>query len=269
MKQRVLTASIILPIFLLIMFSKNNIILFCFINLISILGLHEYYKSFHLDKGFYTIGMLLSLTYNLLVSSSISNSFITFMLISSFIVISLALFKYNTNSLSNVIITISGILYVPFLFSFVWLIYSSSNTGYLLAWFIFVISWSTDTCACLIGSYMGKRRITPVLSPKKSLEGFLGGTICTTTITLLLGCFFNLHFNISNNNFLLFFIVAGLIGSITSQIGDLTASAVKRLNNIKDFGAIFPGHGGILDRFDSVLFVAPTVYLLAHAFNLI
>lgn len=270
MKERILTTCVILPIFLAIMLSKNNIVVFCFVSLMSILGLREYYKSFNIFKdGYYYIGMVLSLIFNVLIKYFDNSIFIPFILVSSFIILTYALLNYNEHSLIKAAITILGLLYIPFLFSFVWLIYSISNIGNLLVWFIFVIAWSTDTCACLIGSYIGKRRITPILSPKKSLEGFVGGTLCTTLITFLLGYALIKLGMLSSNNFLLISFALGFVGSIVSQIGDLTASAIKRLNEIKDFGVIFPGHGGILDRFDSVLFVAPCVYLIIQLFNII
>lgn len=267
MKQRILTASVILPIFILIMLTNSYPVLFSFIGALSLLGVKEYYKSFNnLDSSFNFIGLLGTVIFIFFVSPNLNSRFIPFSITFSFFVLAISIFRYNENSITNAAITILGILYVPFLLFFVLSVYSIDKWGCLLTWFIFLISWCTDSFACIIGSIIGKRKITPVLSPKKSLEGFVGGTLSTTIICSIIGYLLVFLGYINSNKFIIFCFIIGLFGSIMAQIGDLVASAIKRRNNIKDFGTIFPGHGGILDRFDSVLFVAPTIYLISQIF---
>ena len=103
---------------------------------------------------------------------------------------------------------------------------------------------------------MGKHKLCPKLSPKKTVEGAVGGVIGALAFSLLFGHFFLEE----GHTFNIGFILMVLIGSVVSQLGDLSASAFKRQMGIKDYGKLIPGHGGILDRFDSVLFVAPYLY---------
>ena len=124
------------------------------------------------------------------------------------------------------------------------------------------VAWLSDTGAYFFGKYLGKNRLCPDISPKKTFEGFLGGILVCILSVMLIGFIFdNFIFSekYSINYFILFLL--GLIGSPISALGDLCFSAVKRNCHVKDFGNVIPGHGGILDRFDSVIFVAPYTYL--------
>ena len=107
--------------------------------------------------------------------------------------------------------------------------------------------------------------MTPNLSPKKSWEGAVGGIVGSGLASALFGFFYAKHFNL-NYGVIAIFAFIGCLGAFISMCGDLVASAVKRNNNVKDFGNVIPGHGGVLDRFDSVLFTAPTVYFLITLF---
>lgn len=171
------------------------------------------------------------------------------------ILFSLIVFLHDRYSLNDIALTFFGILYVPFLLSFIVLTRSLEH-GVLFIWIIF-LAWSTDTFAYFSGVFMGKHKLLPAISPKKTIEGSIGGVIGCVAATVLYGVF--IRTQISDIP-LYHFIVIGLLNGIISQIGDLGASAIKRFVNIKDYGRIMPGHGGVLDRFDSILFVAPVVY---------
>ena len=128
-------------------------------------------------------------------------------------------------------------------------------------WLIFLSSWGCDTCAYCVGMLIGKHKMAPRLSPKKSVEGGVGGVLGAA----LLGALFSLAMNQwggADVDPLLYAVICGA-GGIISQIGDLAASAIKRNHDVKDYGKLIPGHGGILDRFDSVIFTAPVIYYLA------
>ena len=148
---------------------------------------------------------------------------------------------------------------MAFMMSFIYYTRELPN-GHFLIWLIFITSWVSDTCAYAVGSLLGKHKMTPNLSPKKSIEGGIGGIAGTVIACILFGLYFIKHFNL-DYRLLISFGIIGLVGSAISMCGDLVASAVKRNNDVKDYGKILPGHGGILDRFDSVLFTAPMVYL--------
>ena len=167
--------------------------------------------------------------------------------------------KINFNDIAS---TILGIIYIPMMMLFLILTWNMNN-GYLLVWFIFAGAWMTDIFAYLVGITIGKHKFSKV-SPNKSIEGCIGG---------LLGCaiFFGLYSAYLNNNFLVelgtelnvvFITIIGVFISLISQIGDFFASSIKRHCDIKDFGGIMPGHGGILDRFDSIIMISPFVYIL-------
>ena len=126
----------------------------------------------------------------------------------------------------------------------------------------FISSWICDTCAYLTGMAIGKHKLAPVLSPKKSIEGAIGGVVGSA----LVGALFAWLFLIPETGSDAMIWVVALIsaaGAVISQVGDLSASAIKRNHDIKDYGKIIPGHGGIMDRFDSVLFTAPVIYFLS------
>lgn len=132
--------------------------------------------------------------------------------------------------------------------------------GGVAVWLIFLSSWGCDTCAYCVGMLIGKHKMAPKLSPKKSVEGGVGGVFGAA----LLGALFSLamnHWAQAEVSPAFYALICG-IGGIISQIGDLAASAIKRNHEIKDYGKLIPGHGGILDRFDSVIFTAPVVYYL-------
>ena len=131
-----------------------------------------------------------------------------------------------------------------------------------MVWLIFLCSWGCDTCAYCVGVLIGKHKMAPKLSPKKSIEGAIGGVAGAALLTILYGFLFQEQMKLSVEYIL---VLAGIsaIGALISMVGDLAASAVKRNYDIKDYGKLIPGHGGILDRFDSVIFTAPIIYYLA------
>ena len=129
---------------------------------------------------------------------------------------------------------------------------------------VFVCAWMTDTAAYFTGCACGKHKLIPKVSPKKTVEGAVGGVIAAVlSCVLYLFILKKAGFDIRGLNYLSI-VVIGCVASIFSQIGDLVASAIKRDCDVKDFGNLLPGHGGLLDRFDSVMYIAPLVfYMLA------
>ena len=116
-----------------------------------------------------------------------------------------------------------------------------------------IAAFGSDIFAYFTGYFLGKRKMAPVLSPKKTIEGAVGGLIGSSVLSWLFGFIFM-------REMALVCLVLGLVGGAAGMAGDLTASAFKRKMGIKDYGDLIPGHGGIMDRFDSVIFVAPVVY---------
>ena len=165
--------------------------------------------------------------------------------------------KFHAN---QVMASVFAFLYAPVLLSFVYQTRMCTN-GFYIVWTILISSWGCDTCAYVVGMLLGKRKIFPVLSPKKSLEGCIGGILGTGLIGWLYGYFFvNSAYPDTNVTWAIAVICA--VGAVMSMVGDLAASAIKRNNDIKDYGKLIPGHGGIMDRFDSMIVTAPIIYFL-------
>ena len=151
--------------------------------------------------------------------------------------------------------------YVSVMLSYIYKIRVMDNGGYFVV-LIFLCSWGNDTLAYCFGVLFGKHKMSPHLSPKKSVEGLIGGILGAGLLGLLYGLFLQyfIHIDITMDYlFIVLFIICAL-GAFPAVIGDLAASAIKRNYDIKDYGTLIPGHGGILDRFDSVIFIAPIIY---------
>ena len=151
--------------------------------------------------------------------------------------------------------------YPAVLFGFVYLTRELEH-GIYLVWMIFISSWICDTCAYAVGMVFGKHRLAPVLSPKKSVEGAVGGVLGSALVGALFAKLFLAPASGSEQAVWAAALI-GAMGAVISQVGDLAASAIKRNHEIKDYGKLIPGHGGIMDRFDSVLFTAPVIYYLS------
>ncbi len=167
-----------------------------------------------------------------------------------------AVFRHDRYTLSDLSLTLFGIMYIPFLLSF-FILTRNMEFGSYYMWIIFIGAWATDTFAYFTGISMGRRRFLPQVSSKKTVEGSIGGLVgCIAAMTV-----YGLFVAGKVGNIPLYhFAALGALCGIVSQLGDWAASAIKRYAGVKDYGKIMPGHGGLLDRFDSILFIAPTVY---------
>ena len=155
-----------------------------------------------------------------------------------------------------------GIFYTSFAFAcLVWLRSATGPYRYLL---VFIGPWVSDTFAYLTGRAFGKHKLIPEVSPKKTVEGAVGGVVFAALAFVLYGWILRRFFAPGSSVNLLVMGLAGAVVAVISQIGDLAMSVVKRRYGVKDYGWIFPGHGGVLDRFDSVLLTAPVLVLLSQ-----
>ena len=173
--------------------------------------------------------------------------------------------RYPKDHINQVAKSIFALIYVPVMMSFIYLL-REYEMGEWLIWLVLISSWGADTCAYCVGKLIGKHHFSE-LSPKKTIEGCVGGIVGAALIAFGyawfvpegMGEYFILDVRIM-------FPVVAAISALISQIGDLSASAIKRNYEVKDYGKIIPGHGGVLDRFDSVIFVAPFIYILLYVF---
>ncbi|MBR4515562.1 MAG: phosphatidate cytidylyltransferase [Lachnospiraceae bacterium] len=181
-------------------------------------------------------------------------------LIIAFIIVLLGVyvFAYPSYTDKEVMVALFSFMYVALMLSYVYRIRQLANGGALVV-MVFICSWVNDTLAYCAGVTMGKHKMSPKLSPKKSIEGLIGGLLGSFLVGLGYGFFFAKQVEAIDHAPIIF-AVAGLLGAAVSVIGDLAASAIKRNNDIKDYGTLIPGHGGILDRFDSIIITAPIVY---------
>ena len=173
-------------------------------------------------------------------------------------------FSFPKFKANQVMATYFSLIYAPVMLSFIFLT-RQLPYGIYLVWMIFISSWISDTCAYLVGVLIGKHKLVPQLSPKKTVEGSIGGILGSAVVGALFG-FLLLDKTLGGHQFGVMLFVIGAIGSVISQVGDLAASAIKRNHDIKDYGKLIPGHGGIMDRFDSVIFTAPMIYFLIIIF---
>ncbi len=153
------------------------------------------------------------------------------------------------------------LIYAPLLLSSLYIIREGWEQGAILTVLVFLCSWGSDTCAYVVGVLFGKHKMAPKLSPKKSVEGGVGGV---AGAALLFGLYTYYVINpVSVDQLRIDLLPAmclGAVGALVSMVGDLAASAVKRDHQIKDYGKLIPGHGGIMDRFDSVIMAAPFIF---------
>lgn len=165
--------------------------------------------------------------------------------------------RYHANQIMAAMVSF---LYGPVMLSFLYLIREGLNEGIYLVWFVFLASWGSDTCAYCVGVLIGKHKMAPELSPKKSVEGAVGGVV-GAALLFVLYAYFVINRYTGMTLPLPFAAVLGAVGALISMVGDLAASAIKRDHGIKDYGKLIPGHGGIMDRFDSVIVAAPVVFI--------
>ena len=249
LQKRVLTGVIGLFVLIFIVM-QGGLVLKAAIFLLSIEVIKELYNAFknikiNINVITLVLGSILLLlfeVYNISLEFSI-----IFVLFASFIVL---LFN-DKYKLEDITFTVFSFIYGPYLLTLL------NGLSRELLFLVFIIAFSTDTFAYFIGSAIGKHKLIPKVSPNKSIEGAIGGIVGCLIITLIYFYFLELPINA----LVVIFII---ISSIAGQIGDLIASKIKRVTGIKDYAKLLPGHGGILDRFDSTILVIPFVYILQY-----
>ncbi len=263
-KTRLISGIMLLAIAITVITLGENV-LFGAVLVISLVGMTELYKIVKVERSLLgIIGYLVAIGYNILIYFSLDDYlqllFIGFLLILMVVYV----IAYPLYRIEQVMTVFFGLFYVAIMLSYIYRV-AALEDGAILVWLIFIGAWGSDTCAYAVGILLGKHKMAPRLSPKKSVEGCVGGVIGAALIgyiyALILG---DKIVGLANPRVL--FAIIGASSSVISQIGDLAASAIKRNYNIKDYGKLIPGHGGILDRFDSIIFTAPIVYYLAVFF---
>lgn len=260
--KRVLTTVLGLPIVAIVFLYGNQYVIGSVILVVSIICMYEYFTAIKkVSKPIQWLGYLSNVF--IIGAMLIPEEKLIQLVAFSIPVILLILFLQviitdMKTTFKDVAYTLVGILYIPFFFMFLELLRCMENGKILLA-YTFVISWSTDIFAYLIGKSFGKHKFSRI-SPKKSIEGCIAGIIGAVVMSLIYIYIAN-HFWGTEYLYVTIVIISFVL-SVLSQIGDFVASSVKRFVDMKDYGNILPGHGGMLDRMDSLVFIAPFMYLV-------
>ncbi len=267
--------SVILTIITVTSIVLGGYVLWGVLLVVSLIGLMELYRAVGVNRTLAAgVGYLAGVAwYALLMLKDIfpdnpafeTGSLTVLIMIAVFLILLLAVYvfsfpKYNSEQVMTIFF---GFFYVALTLSYIYLV-RELNGGAYTVWLIFIGSWGADTMAYMVGRQIGKHKIVPVLSPKKSLEGFIGGILGAVLIGVIYAIIFKNNLTEHFPNPVFSFAIIAACSSVVSMIGDLAASAIKRDKQIKDYGKLLPGHGGILDRFDSVIFIAPIVYYLLY-----
>ena len=266
---RLISGILLLAFTFVTMFFGGQLLLITLF-MISLIGLYELYKVMKFENTpLAYIGYIAAFIWYINIDTKQSPMFnikVPELMILSISVVALLLVfviyypKYTANQLFSAIF---GIFYIPVMISFIFKTREAIAFGQWIAWLVYVSSWGSDTCAYAVGRLFGKHKLAPVISPNKSIEGSIGGILGSALIGVIFGLIMS-NYTGKLENLVMVFAVIGGLGSVISQIGDLAASGIKRNYDIKDYGNLIPGHGGILDRYDSIIITAPIVYYLGY-----
>ena len=263
-----LFSSVIVAALMLLFTWLGGIYLPAFLLVVSMIGLYEFYRATGLFKegtvNFVAVsGFVVTVIYYLVLMILVEDLFMFMFITVVFIIVMLGtyVFTFPKYSSKDVVYTFYGFFYVSVMLGFIHLTRELPN-GIYIVWLIFISSWFCDVFAYLTGMAFGRHKLCPNLSPKKSVEGAIGGIVVPAICGGVYAYFIKDCLG-ADSDLIVMFAVLCALGAAVSQIGDLAASAIKRNFDIKDYGKLIPGHGGVLDRFDSVIFTAPMIYFIA------
>ncbi|SEM47984.1 phosphatidate cytidylyltransferase [Mesobacillus persicus] len=261
MKQRIITAiaaaAIFLPIVIL-----GGLPFVIMVYLLASIGLYEALKMQNIRLA--SIPGLISLVLlwiflipseHISILDQINYTKIELALLAVLLFLTYTVVTKNRFSFDEVAFSVLATLYVGIGFYYFIETRGAENGLTFVVYALFII-WATDSGAYFIGRSMGKKKLWPEISPNKTVEGFFGGIVCALIVAVLFSLFTNIGISV------LVLVLATAILSVFGQVGDLVESALKRHYHVKDSGDILPGHGGILDRFDSLLFVLPLIHFI-------
>ncbi|MBO5092339.1 MAG: phosphatidate cytidylyltransferase [Clostridia bacterium] len=275
MKKRIITGIVALLVFIPICIFSKFVIFPIAMGILAAIGVFEISKCIGWEKKFvltiptFIVALALPILRYFLSGKSKPNSvFLLFAMASAFLLLvytlAYVMFTKNKYKLSDALTFFALSIYVIGCFSSVVIVRYTNfveDQGKYMYLIIFLSAWICDTFAYFTGRFFGKHKLIPAISPKKTIEGAIGGIIFTFIAMMGYGCLLKFAFKYDGISFV-HLAILGVILPIVSQIGDLIASCIKRQYNIKDFGNVFPGHGGVIDRFDSPMLVAPVICLI-------
>ncbi len=270
-KMRVLTAVIGIPVIILILLAPAWVMLAAVI-LCSLVGLFEFYGAVKMQKSMPIVCVLGCIGAVIIPFCTFFKpiQIMTFAFAYMIILFAVMLMSHRKVMFTDISMTVMSLIYIPFLLSHI-LFIRRMEFGNIIVWLVFIGAFMTDSCAFFAGKALGRHKLCPNISPKKTIEGAVGGVVGGGLAFLLFAFIVNIGFSKWLDSYTMSYLrmfVLGLISAVMAQIGDLTASLIKRQFEIKDFGNLFPGHGGMLDRCDSIILVAPAIFLFASQISL-
>lgn len=258
MKQRIITAIIALIIFVpFVLYGRLPFVLFAY--LLATIGLMELLNMYKVKKYsflfFFSVSFLwlILLPYQEIIVSTYSFSKSEIIIMFAMLLLAYTVLTKNEFTFDHAAFILLSTIYVGLGFHFL-IVVRMEGLNYML--FVLFIIWATDTGAYFSGRFLGRRKLWPAISPNKTVEGAIGGIL----IACVVGGLFQLIYPFEYSIFVI--LIVTIFISVIGQVGDLVASAYKRHYQVKDSGDLLPGHGGILDRMDSLIFVLPFLYLI-------
>lgn len=269
MLTRILTAVVAVPVLIFLLYLDNTAVILVAMTFVSALAVGEVLLAtkYFSNKGVAAVCMLFATAMPSFLCIDVIKRFFP-MLAGTFLLIMfvIMLFDHEKVKFEEIALMSFVSFLIPLSLSTIVFLHKIFNTGVYYVVLALLIPWISDAGAYFIGSAFGKHKMAPKISPKKSWEGFFGGLAAAIVTAVIVGLgypwvdgFINGAASFKVN--VLYLVLIAVIGSILGVVGDFSASLLKRQCMVKDFGNIIPGHGGILDRFDSVLFVAPFLYI--------
>ena len=266
MKTRILS-GIVLVIIMASALVCGSWYLFGLNLMIALIGMFELYRVIHMEKTVMAYaGYIACILYYICIGAGRDEYLLLVLAAAVMAVMAVYVFAFPKYRTENVCITLLGLVYVAMLLSYIYKV-RTYHDGIYTVWLIFAASWVNDTFAYFTGVFFGRHKMAPKLSPKKSVEGGIGGVVASAGVGGIYGFLVSPHMSGVIAYPVVTFAAASFIGAFFAIVGDLAASAIKRNHDVKDYGTLIPGHGGILDRFDSVIFTAPAVYWAVYLIN--
>lgn len=259
-KQR-LISGIILVIIAAVGLYLGGIVTFAMTLIVSLIGYSEILKIYQIEKSsFAVIGYTGTILFFVALFFDLQQWSIAIIILFLIFLLGCYVVRFPKYKANQMMACFFGFVYVGIMMSYIYQIRDLQNGGEFVV-LLFLAAWGNDTLAYCTGMLIGKHKMSPQLSPKKSIEGLIGGIIGAAILGGLYGLYLKTYIRFNFDPVVMFPLICGIGGAI-SVIGDLAASAIKRDVGIKDYGTLIPGHGGILDRFDSIILIAPVIYYL-------
>lgn len=273
MLKRIITSVVGVALFIPVLWFSDTYALVAIMAFLCLVGNFELmrcigiYKNYAIAIPQYIIALITPVFSRLGRENTAWIKFIVFIqVIYILYLLSVAVFSHGKTKIHDITTTFAICTYINVGFSSIILLRDYEEIGKYIFLLVFVGAWMTDIFAYFTGLAFGKHKLIPDVSPKKTIEGSVGGIIFCAFAYVIYAIIVNNNFSIDVN--IVAIGIFGVIISIVSQIGDLAASLIKREYGIKDYGKLFPGHGGVLDRFDSVLAVASVLMVLVYSFGI-